>query len=161
MSYLNAKKGLPYSNFSDWLEWAELQGVKLLLPYKNRTQCTEFIKYIDQVLFDKNVRNKLERINLIAIFCDGTTDSAIKEKECIYIMFCKSDLFEPVITFLSLKDLPSQDADSIKSALNAAFNDISMPELASKVVLFASDGVSVNSGVKSELAVKFHEVGVP
>ena len=68
MSYLNAKKGLSYSNFSDWLEWAELQGVKLLLPYKNRTQCTEFIKYIDQVLFDKNVRNKLERINLIAIF---------------------------------------------------------------------------------------------
>ena len=68
VSYLNAKKGLPYSNFSDWLEWAELQGVKLPVPYKNRTQCTEFIKYINQVLFDKNVRNKLERINLITIF---------------------------------------------------------------------------------------------
>ena len=68
VSYLNAKKGLPYSNFSDWLEWAELQGVKLPVPYKNRTHCTEFIKYIDQVLFDKNVRNKLERINFIAIF---------------------------------------------------------------------------------------------
>ena len=68
MLYLNAKKGLPYSNFSDWLEWAELQGVKLPVPYKNRTYCTEFIKCIDQVLFDKNVRNKLERINFIAIF---------------------------------------------------------------------------------------------
>ena len=34
-SYLNAKNGRPYSDFSDWLEWAELQGVKLSVPYKN------------------------------------------------------------------------------------------------------------------------------
>ena len=28
LSYLNAKKGSPYSYFSNWLEWAELQDVK-------------------------------------------------------------------------------------------------------------------------------------
>ena len=160
-SYLDAKKRRPFSDFSDWLEWAELQGVKLSVPYKNRTQCREFIKYIDQVLCDKNVRNKLERINFIAVFCDGSTDSAIIEKECIDIMFCDPDTFEPVLTFLSLKDLPSQDADGIKIATNAAFNDISMPELASKVVFLASDGASVNRSVKSGLAVKFCEAGVP
>ena len=66
-SYLNAEKGQPYSDFSDWLEWAGFQGVKLSVPYKNQTQCTEFIKYIDQALFDKEVRNKLERINFIAV----------------------------------------------------------------------------------------------
>ena len=73
-------------------------------------------------------------------------------------MFCDPDTFQP---FLSLKDLPSQDAESIKYTINAAFNDISMPELASKVIFLASDGASVNSGVKSGLAVKFHEAGVP
>ena len=109
----------------------------------------------------KNVRNKLERINFITVFCDGSTDSAIIEKKCIYIMFCDPDPFELVLTFLSLKDLPSQDAEGIKSAINAEFYGISMPELASKVALFASDGVSVNSGVKSGLAVKFREAGVP
>ena len=36
-----------------------------------------------------------------------------------------------------------------------------MPELASKVIFLASDGVSVNSGIKSRLAVKFREAGVP
>ena len=36
-----------------------------------------------------------------------------------------------------------------------------MPELASKVVFLASDSVSINSGIKSELAVKFREAGVP
>ena len=66
-SYLNAEKGQSYSDFSDWLEWAGFQGVKLSIPYKNKTQCTEFIKYIDQALFDKEVRNKLERINFIAV----------------------------------------------------------------------------------------------
>ena len=71
-SYLNAKKGRPYSDFSDWLEWAELLGVKLSLPYKNRTQSIEFIKYIDQALFDKDMRNKPERVNFIAAFCDGS-----------------------------------------------------------------------------------------
>ena len=160
-SYLNAKKGRPYSDFSDWLEWAELQGVKLSVPYKNRTQCTEFIKHIDQALFDKDVQNKLERVNFIAIFCDGNTGSAVIEKECIHIMFCDPDTFEPVLTFLSLKDLPSQDTDGIKSAIDAAFNDISMPELGKKIVLLASDGESANSGVKSGLAAKFCETGIP
>ena len=148
VSYHNAKEGRPYLDFSNWSEWAELQGVKLSVPYKNRTQWTQFIKCIDQVLFDTNVRSKHEKINFIAIFCDGRTESAIIEKECIYIMFCDPDTFEPILTFLSLKDLPSQDADGIKSAINAAFNDISMSKLASKVVFLASDGASVNSGIK-------------
>ena len=38
-------------------------------------------------------------------------------------MFCDPDTFEPLLKFLSLKDLPSQDADGIKSAIIAAFND--------------------------------------
>ena len=70
-------------------------------------------------------------------------------------MFCDPDTFQPLLKFLSLKDLPSQDADGIKSAIIAAFNDIYMPELASKVVFVTSDGATVNSGVKSGLAVKF------
>ena len=73
-------------------------------------------------MFEKNVRNKLERINFITPFCDRSTDSAIIEKECIYVMFCNLDTFEPVLAILSLKDLPSQEADGIKSAINAAFN---------------------------------------
>ena len=75
-------------------------------------------------------------------------------------MFCDPDTFQPLLKFLSLKDLPSQDVDGIKSAIIAAFNDIYMPELASKVVFVTSDGATVNSGVKSGLAVKFREAGV-
>ena len=75
------QKRRPYSDFKDWIKWAKLQGIKLTVPYQNRTQCTEFMNYISEALFDENIRKKLERANFIAIFCDGSTDVAIIEKE--------------------------------------------------------------------------------
>ena len=33
-AYLNAKKGRPLSDFEDWIEWAEMQGLKLTVPYR-------------------------------------------------------------------------------------------------------------------------------
>ena len=154
-AYLNAKKGRPYSDFKDWIEWAKLQGIKLTVPYQNHTQCTEFIKYISKALFDENICKKLERANFIAIFCDGSTNIAVIEKECIYILFADPDNFQPKLTFLSLKDLPSQDANRIMSAIIEAFNDVQMPFLKYKLVYLASDGATVNSGTKAGLAVKF------
>ena len=136
-AYLNAKKGRPLSDFEDWIEWAEMQGLKLTVPYKNRTQCTEFVKYINNVLFDEHVRKKLLNVNFVAIFCDGSTDTAVIEKECIYIMFADPETLEPVLTFLSLKDLPSQDATGIMSAITSAFADIGLPELHEKMVFLA------------------------
>ena len=159
VAYLNAKKGRPYSDFEDWIEWAKLQGIKLTVPYQNRTQCTEFIKYISEALFDEYIRKKLERANFIVAFCDRSTDIAVIKKECIYILFADPDNFQPKLTFLSLKDLPSQDANRIMCAIIEAFNDVQMPFLKDKLVYLASDGATVNSGTKVSLAVKFREAG--
>ena len=158
-AYLNAKKGRAYSDFEDWIEWAKLQRIKLTVPYQNRTQCTEFIKYISEALFDENIYKKLEEANFIAVFCDGSTNVAVIKKECIYILFADPDNFLPKLTFLSLKDLPSQDANRIMSAIIEAFNDVQMPFLKDKLVYLASDGATVNSGTKAGLAVKFREAG--
>ena len=122
-------------------------------------QCSEFIKYISEALFDENIRKKLERDNFIAVFCDGSTNVAVIEKECIYILFADPDHFQPKLTFLSLKDLPSQDANRIISAIIESFNDVQMPFLKDKLVYLASDGVTANSGTKGSLAVKFREGG--
>ena len=110
-------------------------------------------------MFDKNICKKLEQANFIAIFCDGSTDIAVIKKECIYILFADPDNFQPKLTFLSLKDLPSQDANRIMSAIIEAFNDVQMPFLKYKLVYLASDGATVNSGTKAGLAVKFREAG--
>ena len=76
----------------------------------------------------KKVWKKFKK-KLIAVFWDGNTDSVLIKKECTY-MFCHSDTLEPVLTIYSLKDLTNQGADGIKSTTGAAFNDISIEQLA-------------------------------
>ena len=57
---------------------------------------------------------------LFAVFCDGSTDSAVIEKECICILFVEPFEFDLTLSFVALKDVPSQDADRIKSAIMKA-----------------------------------------
>ena len=91
------------------------------------------------------------------------------------IMFCDPDTFEPlhyvlwpwyvwrVVTFLFLKDLPSQYADEIKNTADAALNlfNYIYVTVANSIVFFDSDGASVNSGFKKGLAVTLWEAVVP
>ena len=63
-------------------------------------------------------------------------------------MFVEPFEFEPTLSFIALKDVPSQDADGNTSAIMKAFDDIGMSELKDRMVLLASDGASVNSGSK-------------
>ena len=119
----------------------------------------EFIKYISEALFDEKICKKLERANFIAVFCDGSTNIAVIEKECIYILFAHPDNFQSILTLLSVKDLPSQDANRIMSAIIEAFNEVQLSFLKDKLVYLASDGATVNSGTKAGLAVKFREAG--
>ena len=72
-----------------------------------------------------------------------------------FILFVEPFEFEPTLSFIALKDVPSQDPDGIKSAIMKAFDDTGMPELKDRMVLSASDGASVNIGIKTGLATKF------
>ena len=161
IAYLNAYKARPFVDFTDWVEWAELNGIKFnVTAYKNRTQCTKFVNFISKTLFEEDVKSKLKNANFIAVFCNGSTDSAVIEKECIYILFVEPFEFEPTLSFIAFKDVSSEDADGIKSAIMKAFDDIGMPELKDRMVLLASDGASVNSGIKTGLTTKFCEDGI-
>ena len=160
IAYLNAYKARPFVDFTDWVEWAELNGIKFnVTAYKNRTQCTKFVNFISKTLFEEDVKSKLKNRNFFAVFCNGSTDSAVIEKECIYILFVEPFEFEPTLSFIAFKDVSSEDADGIKSAIMKAFDDIGMPELKDRMVFLASDNANVNSGIKTGLATKFREYG--
>ena len=75
-------------------------------------------------------------------------------------MFVEAFEFKPTLSFIALKDVPSQDADGIKSAIMKAFDDIGMPQLKDRMVFLVSDSASVNSGIKTGLATKFREDGI-
>ena len=52
LAYLLAKKGRPYSDFSDFVELEKAHGVKYTVDYINDKQCAEFVKFIRRSLFD-------------------------------------------------------------------------------------------------------------
>ena len=148
-------------DFTDWVEWAELNGIKFnVTAYKNRTQCTKFVNFISKTLFEEDVKSKLKNRNFFAVFCNGSTDSAVIEKECIYILFVEPFEFEPTLSFIALKDVSSEDADGIKSAIMKAFDDIGMPELKDRMVFLASNGANVNNEIKTGLATKLCKDGI-
>ena len=80
-AYLNAYKARPFVDFTDWVQWAELNGIKFnVTAYKNRIQCIEFVNFISKTLFEEDVKSKLKNANFIAVFCDWSTDSGVTEK---------------------------------------------------------------------------------
>ena len=102
-------------------------------------------------MFNQRVKEKLQKTNFISILCDGSTDSAVVEKECIYVLFADSETFHPTISFFSLRDPPSQDAEGIFSGIKKAFTDEGLEHLLRNIVFLASDGTSVNFGIKKGL----------
>ena len=145
-----AKKGRPYTDFVNLIELEKLHGVKFSTSgaHENATACRNFINYSSQCIFEKTLKEKLFRANFISVLCDGLTDSAVIEKECIYVMFIDPDTFRLMCSFLSLQDPPSQDASRIHEAVKTAFADNGLDDVLDKLIFFASDGASVNSGVQ-------------
>ena len=73
------------------------------------------------------------------------------EKECIYVLFADPETFHLTISFFSLRNPPSQDAEGIFSAVKKAFADEGLEHPLINIVFLASDGASVNSGIKKGL----------
>ena len=130
----------------------KLHGVKFSNDsYENESACKEFIHYYSESIFNANVKELLKRSNFVSILCDGATDSAVVEKETIFVLFVDPDTFYPVISFFSMKSIPSQDARGVHSAIVSSFEEEGLEVLLDRVVFLASDGASVNSGVKNGL----------
>ena len=116
------------------------------------------LKNISELFFQRDLYEKLLRVNFIAILCDGTTDTSITEQEVIYIFFIDPDTMKPTLSFfecLRLED--SQDANSIFDAIKAALEKHNLLSLLEKLIFLPSDGTSVNIGEKSGPVTLFSE----
>ena len=61
--------------------------------YENETACRNFIQNAAEYLF--------QRANFISLLSDESTDAAIFEKGCIYILFVDPDEFNPNVALCS------------------------------------------------------------
>ena len=95
----------------------KIHCVKFDVIYDNRDACADFIRYISQSLFDVNVKSELKRVNFITILSDGAADAVIIEKECVFVLFVDPGDFTPSMIFFPLKDVASQDAKGIETAI--------------------------------------------
>ena len=134
-----------------------MHGVKFSVGYNNDNDCIEFMGFISKSIFEDSIKSKIIRSNFIAVLCDGSADSADVEKESIYVLFVDLDTFQPTLSFLYLKDIPSQDTDGIVKAIKSAFSIHDLRYLLQKIVFIASDGASVNSGLKGGIAANFRK----
>ena len=147
-----ALKGRPFLDYSPHLGLEKLHGVKFLEKYEHRNSCIEFIDYISDYLFNKDVKNKLLRTNFIGVLNDGTTDEATVQPKVIYVTFLDPDNFEPRLNFLAVAELnESQDGQGLNGALLKSFEDHNIEGILNKIIFLESDGASVNSGLKSGL----------
>ena len=60
-------------------------------------------------------------------------------------------LLNLLLGFLSLQDLPSQDASGIYEAIKKDFNKVGLETCLDKIVSLASDSAAVNTGLKNGL----------
>ena len=67
--------------------------------YENENSCRDFIASIAQYLFDKNIYQKLMRVNFIAVLCDGSTDNSVMEQEVIYVIYTDPNTFTTTLAF--------------------------------------------------------------
>ena len=104
-------------------------------------------------MFDVDVREKLKRVNFIAILIDGTTDAAVKEQEVLYVMYVDPDTHTPTLSYFEVMEMNELDqtAPGMLSAIKSAFTRNNLADLWDKLVYLSADGASVNSGKESGL----------
>ena len=72
---------------------------------------------IAEYFSQKDVKNKIEMVNFIAVLCDGSTDKSITEQEVTYIIYVDPDTNMPVMNFFEIAAPEnSQDAPGLKEA---------------------------------------------
>ena len=83
------------------------------------------------------MKEKLLKSNFISILCNGSKDSSVIEKECIYVQFVEPSSMKINVAFLSLQDLPSQDASGIYEAIKKAFTEVGLETCLDKLFFFS------------------------
>ena len=124
----------------------EKKGVVIGDTYKNDKACREFIRAISTVELTK-VKEMVNDVKFLTVISDGSTDVSVKENEAVYIRFCHKGV--PQTIFVSMQATEKADATGIMKAIKTALKKLDTGDkidIYKKVIAFAADGASVNTG---------------
>lgn len=144
-SHAIAKASRPLSDFTWMARLDKKKDIDVCQTYRNVNSCKEFLVSIAAVE-RKKIEQQLKDAKFCTMMSDGSTDVSVIENEIVYIHFVLKG--EVHCYFLGLIECEQANAEGIFAAIFKAvdFEDIAKDEIHNKIIAFAGDGASVNTG---------------
>ena len=134
-----------------------MHGVKFSIGYNNDRACTKFISFINKSIFDESIKSKVTWSNFIALLCDGSTDSAVIGGKKHLGFVCGSTCFSQHCHFFIWKTYQVKLLMTFWRLLKVLLVFTTCTNFCKKMIFIASDGVSINCGLKGGIAAKLRE----
>ena len=128
----------------------EKKGLKVGKTYRNEVECRLFTKYIAKAEQIK-LREELEETKFCSILSDGSTDTAVKEEELVYVRFCTKGNVN--VKFIGIEAVEKADSANITQAIKNQM-DAACKGWEGKLVACVTDGAAVMSGGKSGVVTR-------
>nr|XP_035978522.1 zinc finger protein 862 isoform X2 [Halichoerus grypus] len=154
-AYSIAYHSRPLNDFEKILELLQSTGTMILGKYRNRTACTQFIKYISETL-KKEILEDVRNSPCVSVLLDSSTDASDQSCVGIYVRYFKGiDVKESYIT---LAPLYSETVDGYFETIISALDELDIPfRKPGWVVGLGTDG-STTLSCRGGLVEKFQEV---
>lgn len=142
-AYSIAYHSRPLNDFGKVLQLLHNTGTTLLGKYRNRTACTQFIKYISETL-KKEILRDLRSSPCVSLLLDSCSDSSDQACVGIYMRYLKQA--EVKESYITLAPLPSETVDGYFETIIAALDELDIPfRKPGWVVGLATDGSAMLS----------------
>ncbi|XP_073917099.1 zinc finger protein 862 isoform X2 [Castor canadensis] len=154
-AYSIAYHSRPLNDFEKVLQLLQSTGTMILGKYRNRTACTQFIKYISETL-KKEILSDIQNSPCVSMLLDSCTDSSDQACVGIYIRYFKQ--MEVRESYITLAPLYSETVDGYFETIIAALDELDIPfRKPGWVVGLGTDGSTMLS-YKGGLVEKFQEI---
>lgn len=154
-AYSIAYHSRPLNDFEKILQLLQSTGTVILGKYRNRTACTQFIKYISETL-KKEILEDVRDSPCVSLLLDGSTDASDQACVGIYIRYFKGP--EVKESYITLAPLYSETANGYFETIVSALDELDIPfRKPGWVVGLGTDGSAMLS-CRGGLADKLREL---
>ncbi|XP_074171275.1 zinc finger protein 862 isoform X1 [Rhinolophus sinicus] len=154
-AYSIAYHSRPLNDFEKILQLLQSTGTMILGKYRNRTACTQFIKYISETL-KQEILEDVRKSPCVSVLLDSSTDAPDQACVGIYIRYFKGT--EMKESYITLAPLYSETVDGYFESIVSALDELDIPfRKPGWVVGLGTDGSAMLS-CGGGLVAKFQEV---
>ncbi|XP_040858206.1 zinc finger protein 862 [Ochotona curzoniae] len=154
-AYSIAYHSRPLNDFEKILQLLQNTGTVILGKYRNRTACTQFIKYISETL-KKEILHDIRKSPCMSVLLDSSTDTSDQACVGIYIRYLKQ--VEVKESYITLAPVHIETVDGYFETVVSALDELDIPfRKPGWMVGLGTDGSAMLS-CKGGLVERFQEI---